>query len=349
MSGYTRNGVRVSSYLREEDMLLNPIGGAGFMDNPISGGEIATVFVTAGAGWIVTDMISRYLETNAANYAAPANTTVLPNAVGILGMPSWTNILVQAGISVVGLGLGGYLGRNGDGGYGVAALNGLGVGAGLHLIGQLFNALMARWAGSSSSAQGTNPSGFLSRIYAPEIAAQNAQFQALAAAQAANPPGTVTPGFAGLGAAPGTVGDYAVVNPSNPFGVPTQQMANGQWAAAFNPVNPYGQPTQQLPNGQWAAVVNPSNPFGVATQAGQPMLTSPVAAPVAAAVAVAPGAVAPPPATNLPTPVVVAPGSGSSTPWNGSGSGSSSNWGNDGGCDGGGGCMGFTPYSTFPE
>jgi len=305
-------------------MALNPIGGVGFMENPISGGEIATVFAVAGAGWIVTDLISRYLETNSSTYTPPANTTVLPNAVGVLGMPSWTNIIVQLGISVAGLGFGGYLGRKGDGGYGVAALNGLGVGAGLHLIGQLFNALMARWAGSKTSANGTTPTGMMAQLYAPEIAAQNAQYQALAAAQAATPPGTVTPGFAGL---PGTLGDYAVVNPANPFGVPTG--ANG---AVYNPQNPYGQPSVQLANGQWAAVVNPGNPYGAPTQQGQPMLTSPVAQPAIMT-----------PSTGAATPVAAPSASSSGSP-------ATTGW--DGNTNGGGsdcGCMGFTPYSVFPD
>lgn len=316
--GYTRSGgIRVSSYLREED-LLNPIGGGlGFMDNPISGGEIATVFVTAGAGWIVTDIISRYFETTSSSYTPSTGQTVLPNAVGILGMPSWWNIITQAGIAVAGLGLGGYLGRRGDGGYGVAALNGLGVGAGLHLIGQLFNALMARWAGSSSSAQGTTPTGTMSRLWSPEIAAQNAQYVALAAAQAATPPGTITPGFAGL---PGRLGqaEYAVYNPSNPYGVPTQ---NGM--AMFNPSMPYGQP----------GPFNPSNPYGVPTQQvqaqAQPMLTQPVASAASAATGLMPGTIAP---------------SGPSQSWPGSpsaGPGPST----DDGC----GCMGFRPDTIFPD
>ena len=299
--------------LRSEEMLRNPIGGLGYMDNPISGGEVATVFVVAGGGWIVTDIISRFLETTSSSATAPANTTVLPNAVGILGMPSWTNILVQAGISVAGLGLGGYLGRGGSGGYGVAALNGLGVGAGLHLIGQLFSALMARMAGSKTSPNGTTPTGTMARLYAPEIAAQNAQYVALAAQQALNPPGTVSPGFAGLPGVLGRVGD-ALINPVNPFGVPTG--ANGQ--ASFNPAAPFGQPGN----------VNPANPFGAPNQA---MLTSPVAGPAA----VGPAAVA-----AAAVSAAAATGSGSPASYGANGSGSDSS-----GC----GCMGFTPFTMFPD
>jgi hypothetical protein len=351
VSGYTRNGVRVSSYLREEDMLLNPIGGAGFMDNPISGGEIATVFVTAGAGWIVTDMISRYLETYPVGTAAPtgkvfpdgtSTASATSNATAILGMPSWTNILVQLGISVAGLGLGGYLGRGGQGGYGTAALNGLGVGAGLHLIGQLASALLARLAGSKTAANGSTPTGFLSRLYAPEIQVQYVQYATQTAAAAANPAATVTPGFAGL---PGRLGDY-VVNPANPYGVATQQLANGQYAAVFNPGNPYGQPSLvQLPNGPWAAAVNPGNAYGAPSTQPQQLLTSPVAIqPAAVMTPVTPAA------PSLSTPVTQS-GSGS-TPVTQSGSGSTTGWNGDNGNDSSDsncGCMGFTPYSTFPD
>jgi hypothetical protein len=297
VKGYTavRRGkrVRVRNYLREEDLLANPIGGGldGVLENPITIGETWTLFAVAGAGWVVTDLVSRYLETVPSGYTPSTGQQVLPNGIGQLGMPSWTNIFVQAGISVASLGLGGYMGKGG-GGIGVAALNGLGVGAGLHLIGQLFSALVAKMAGSATSATGTTPTGTLSRLYAGEIAAQYQQTQALATAGAS---GSVVPGFAGV---PGVLG--ALVNPANPYGVPSVQLPNGQYAAMFNPARPYGQPGS----------VNPANPYGAPTQLTQPVAGSavPMAAPIQA------------------------PGSGASMP-------SSSDCG----------CMGFTPYSTFPE
>jgi len=305
--GYSRNGIRVRGYVREED-LLNPIGGGLALDNPISMGETWTILGVAGAGWIVTDMVSRYLESYAVGTAAPSGAVFVDgtktassvsNAAGILGMPSWTNILVQTGIAVVGLGAGGYLGRRGDGGYGVAALNGLGIGAGLHLIGQLASAFLARLAGSKTSAQGTTPAGLLARLYAPEIAVQNAQYTALAAQAALTPPGTVVPGFAGL---PGILGD-SVYNPVNPYGVPSVQTAGGGYAAALSP------------------------------NLG-PAINSPVAAAMVAA-----------PTTSTTT-TTTTPGGGATSVTT-SGSGSSQPWSGDQGGDAG--CMGFTPYSVFPD
>jgi hypothetical protein len=290
VKGYTatRRGkrVHVKRYLREED-LMNPIGGNldTLLENPITIGETWTLFAVAGAGWVVTDLVSRYLETSAGAPVSPTldpstGNVTLPNAVGSLGMPSWTNIFVQAGISVAALGVGGYLGKGG-GGLGVAALNGLGVGAGLHLIGQLATALMARMAGSKTSAQGTTPTGTLSRLYAGEIAAQNIQYAAATQAAASTPAGKVVPGFAGIPDVLGTLGAAPVRIPQ------------------------YGQPVfhRQQP------VNHPVATLGV-------------------------------PAPYVPAPVT-ASGSGASAPW------ADPNDGSRNGSDCG--CMGFTPYSTFPD
>ena len=87
--------------------------------------------------------------------------------------------------------------KGGRGGLGSAALYGVGLGAGVHLVSQLVTAAMARWAGSKTSAQGTTPNGVLARLYSGEIAAQNSQFTVQTQAQAATPPGNARPGFAG--------------------------------------------------------------------------------------------------------------------------------------------------------
>ena len=242
VKGYTavRRGkrVRVRNYLREEDLLQNPISGAldSVLENPITIGETWTLFAVAGAGWVVTDIVSRYLETTTTAPTNPPSVVngqvVMYNGIGQLGMPSWTNILVQAGISVASLGAGGYMGRSG-GGIGVAALNGLGVGAGLHLIGQVFTALMARWAGSASGPQGSTPTGTLSRLYAAEIAAQYVQTQAAAVATAASPAAAVVPGFAGV---PGVLGAiFTPPAPANPYGAPQQQLPAPQHAGFGRP------------------------------------------------------------------------------------------------------------------
>jgi hypothetical protein len=244
ISGYRRkSGVRVSPYYRSREELLA---------NPMSWGEIGTISAMTAVGWIVTDVIDRYMGTEAFGFNPNPGDVQVPNAASVLGMPSWGRILTQAGIGLVGFGFGGYLSRGGQGGLGAATLNGLGLGATVHLIGQVFNGLMARAAGSKTSAVGTTPSGTMSRLYSGEIAAQNAQYSAQTTAQANSPAGNAVPGFAavpgmagapvGLGYTPnyGQLGQggYTLYNPMNYGGVPSY--APG--AYAMNPMTPNAYP-----------------------------------------------------------------------------------------------------------
>jgi hypothetical protein len=263
--------------------------GEELLANPMSWGEIGTVSAMTAFGWIVTDMLDRYIGSEPSSFTPNAGDVQVPNAASVLGMPSWGRILTQAGIGVVGFGFGGYMSRGGRGGVGAAALNGIGLGAAVHLIGQLFNAMMARAAGSSSSALGTNPNGFLARLYSGEIAAQNAQFTTQAQAAGGTPAGNAVPGFAavpGLSGPPGSLGaalgQVAVYNPMTYNGVP-------MWAPPVFAYNP------QVANGV------PVAPGGAGANAFVP------------AVAANPGVMTPAPAipTNAPTPVAVQSSTGS--------------------------------------
>lgn len=204
VSAHRRGSKRIASYLRAGDMLTNPIPGA----------EVGMLVGVTALGYILTDMMSRYFQTEPAGYTPTAGNVVVPNAASQVGMPSWTNIGAQAVLSIVGFVGGGMASKGGRGGLGSAALYGVGLGAGVHLVSQLFSGLMARWAGSKTSAGDTNTGGTLTpgtltRLYSAEIAAQNAQYTAQASAAAATPPGSAVPGFAGP--------------PEGQLGQPTQQ------------------------------------------------------------------------------------------------------------------------------
>lgn len=200
VSGYRRDGIRVRSYLRARE--------DGLLENPMSYGEIATVSGMTALGWVITDMLDRYIGTEPSSFTPNAGDVQVPNAASVLGMPSWGRILTQAGVGIVGFGFGGYMSRGGRGGLGAAALNGIGLGATVHLIGQLFNALMARAAGSANAAT-VNTSGFLARLYSGEISAQSTQFTSQAQAAAGTPAGNAVPGFAAVPGLAGLLGQPA--------------------------------------------------------------------------------------------------------------------------------------------
>ena len=187
VSAHRRQGRRVKSYLRAGDMI----------SNPISGGEIGVLVGVTALGYLLTDVMSRFLQSEPSGFAPSGTDLAVPNAASVLGFPSWWNIGAQAGLSLVGFVAGAEVSKGGKGGMGSAALYGVGLGAGVHLVSQLFTAGMARWAGSKTSSQGTTPNGTLARLYSGEIAAQNSQFTVQTQAQAATPAGNARPGFAG--------------------------------------------------------------------------------------------------------------------------------------------------------
>lgn len=319
VSGYTRDGVRVRSYLRaaEEDggfALANPI------PNPMTAGEATTIVLIAGGSYILIDMLDRYLATEPSGFTPSGTDVQVPNAASVLGAPSWARLLTQLGITVVGFGGGAWVARNArangeEPGLGTASLIALGLGAGLHLVVQLWNTLMARAAGSHSALQtnadGTqtpanvNTSGFLWRLYSGEIMGENAQYMAQQQATAASPPGKAVPGFV--------------------YGPPEGQL--GQPPVAHQPVAQPAQPRFQQPVGR---VGQPAYPT-------YPTATAAAAAPQPAPVPVAPPPMAPQPMpAPVPSPVPENCGPGWEDP------------GRQTGADGCG-CLGLTPDQLFPE
>src|SRR5271166_2275583 len=127
------------------------------LENPLSGGELALAFVTGGIGFAVTDLLDRYLATSA---TPPAN---LPNIAAIDSAPGITRILAQAGMTALPF-IGAYFVKQP---MGRAALQGFGLGAGIHLVGQLIKSyVMAKALANNATGQ---------RLYAEAIAANEAQ------------------------------------------------------------------------------------------------------------------------------------------------------------------------------
>ena len=230
------------------------------LSNPISGGEVGVLVGVTALGFIVTDMLSRYLQTEPSGYTTTGGDVQVPNAASTVGMPSWVNIGAQALLSVVGFVGGGMASKGGKGGLGSAALYGIGLGAGTHLVAQAFTGLMARWGGSKTSATGTSPTGTLARLYSAEIAAQNAQYTAQTSAAAATPAGNAVPGFAGP-----PEGQLAAPPPQH-HQPPQQQGQLGQyWGQPMN----YPQAQQSYAQAQPMQV--PPNYIYVAAQNMQPV------------------------------------------------------------------------------
>ncbi len=128
------------------------------LENPLSGGELALAFVTGGIGFAVTDLLDRYIATA----ATPAAGTV-PNIVAIDAAPGITRILAQAGLTALPF-IGAYFVKKP---MGRAALQGFGLGAGIHLVGQLIKSyVMAKALANNATGQ---------RLYAEAIAANEAQ------------------------------------------------------------------------------------------------------------------------------------------------------------------------------
>jgi len=125
----------------------------GALENPLSGGELALAFVTGGIGYALTDLLDRYLATSA---TPPAG---MPNAVAVMTAPGLTRILAQAGFTALPF-IGAYFVKQP---MGRAALQGLGLGAGIHLVGQLIKSyVMAKALKSNDTGK---------RLYGDAIAA----------------------------------------------------------------------------------------------------------------------------------------------------------------------------------
>jgi hypothetical protein len=126
---------------------MNPIGtggwygGFGALENPLSGGELATAAVTATLGFLLSDAVDRYLSTtalattSAGQQAESAVNMRVPNAV-----PDMTRIGAGIGMVVVPF-IGAHFVKSP---MGRASLQGAGLGAGVRLLAQLFKSYVVQ-------------------------------------------------------------------------------------------------------------------------------------------------------------------------------------------------------------
>lgn len=193
--GKRRSSRRSSStaMIPMSSLMENPLGGYA-LENPLSGGEMALAFVTAGLGFLAGDMLDRYLATRAgvAATGGPGTGGTLDNASAILAPPGIWRVLAQgvaAGLPIVAAG---FVHQP----MGRAALQGMGLGIGAGLVKTLIeDYLLVKILGTSN---GTT-TAFGARYFPSEVAA--------AASAAALPPSTTTTtttttgtaGFRGLG------------------------------------------------------------------------------------------------------------------------------------------------------
>jgi hypothetical protein len=103
------------------------------LSNPLSGGEMALALVTGAAGYVLTDVLDRFLATNA---ATPLTGTSAISAIA--ATPNVTRIAAQVAMVAVPM-AGAYFVQHP---MGRAALQGMALGAGFHLAGQLINTLV---------------------------------------------------------------------------------------------------------------------------------------------------------------------------------------------------------------
>ena len=149
------------------------IGAAEFLENPLSGGELLLAGITATVGYALTDFLDRWL---AAKELTSGGTAVMSGQAGLtpgmasLSKPGIWRILAQAGAAAVPF-LGAYYVHEPKG---RAALQGAGLGALIHLGGQLVqHFVIAKLVAGSAPAAG----GMMATVngwYTPELIADNA-------------------------------------------------------------------------------------------------------------------------------------------------------------------------------
>jgi hypothetical protein len=148
--------------------------GAEFMENPLSGGELALAVGTAAAGYILTDILDRYLANSelatAGSSSLASGATPLSATMAGLTKPGIWRILAQAGAGAIPLAAAYYVKEP----MGRAALQGFGLGALVHLLGQVVeHYVIAKYLGSSTPTAGTL-TATLNNLYGAEIIADNA-------------------------------------------------------------------------------------------------------------------------------------------------------------------------------
>lgn len=139
-SAYAKHGLRVTRAAQLGTMTIgkeNPLGfgiGEYALENPLSGGELALAFVTGSVGYLLTDVLDRYLATS----ADAAQQAKISNVDAVNTPPGIMRVLAQAGVATLPL-IGAYFVRSP---MARASLQGAGLGALFHLGGQLFKSFV---------------------------------------------------------------------------------------------------------------------------------------------------------------------------------------------------------------
>lgn len=172
----------LSHQLAAEGFFANPLGG-NFLENPLSGGELALAALTGTIGFALTDMLDRYLAIQ--QYASAANGVTIQPSAAPRTVPNITRILAQAAAAAVPLGAAYFVKEP----MGRAALQGIGLGAVFHLGGQLLNHYVMTWLGGKITA--------VAPLYQMETQADSAAAAWASAAGSAPPAATAAGTLAG--------------------------------------------------------------------------------------------------------------------------------------------------------
>lgn len=136
-SAKRRSAPRRRSYRRRsharETMMLNPIGGYG-LENPLTGSETFAAVASGAVGYFLNDLLDRWVAHKGATTASGVTDPVQYQAE-LSGAPNMKRIGAQLVLPVVAL-FGAPMVKNP---MGRSILQGAGIGAGVHLLGQLIN------------------------------------------------------------------------------------------------------------------------------------------------------------------------------------------------------------------
>lgn len=159
------------------------------LENPMSGSELLLAAVTGTLGFAAADFLDRYLaqsELGPGGSSLATGQTGINADLAVLSKPGIMRILSQAGAAAAPLALAYYVKQP----AGRAALQGAGLGALVHLGGQLWNHyVMAKYFGASAPTAGTF-TATVNAMYSPEMLADNAANAATGGSAAALVPPT---------------------------------------------------------------------------------------------------------------------------------------------------------------
>jgi hypothetical protein len=147
------------------------------LSNPLSAGELVLVAITGGVGYALADFVGRYMETTAVPSGSPANSipqgATVSNDIAVTGGPTWQSAAAQLAVAAVP----GVAAAVVDSPWAKAALQGMMLGAGFSLFGNVWKWAMANMLSGQALGQ---------QLYLAEIEAQ----QAIAAAGGSTSTGT---------------------------------------------------------------------------------------------------------------------------------------------------------------